>query len=262
MPRYDVPRLADYSAAVQANRTMADAFRNLGNQSQDYLNFEERKKNSAWEQAFKDKDYTTKENQFNKNFDYQSKRDAVKDNQWRLGYDLQKDNVAFDQNYKTNTFNHNVNQDNIKNNQWSKAFSLQQQNANKPDYTTFNGVDDQGNATINLLDKNTGQIVNTGQKVYQTQRQLDPAQVDYYNTKNQQLQDKRIADNEKIFRATPEFENLNEQDKLKAIEQLRLTGKIPEIKYTDGGWFGGEKYFLPSKNNIDLKALADAINKL
>ena len=46
--RFDVPKLADYSGAIQANQSMANAFSNLGNQSQDYLKLEEQKNQNAW----------------------------------------------------------------------------------------------------------------------------------------------------------------------------------------------------------------------
>jgi hypothetical protein len=50
MPRYDIPKLADYSGAIQANQSMMSAFNNLGNQSRDYLKMEEQKKQNAFDQ--------------------------------------------------------------------------------------------------------------------------------------------------------------------------------------------------------------------
>ncbi len=52
MPRYDVPKFADYSGAIQANQSMANSFANLGNQSQDYLKMEEQKNQNAWNRVF------------------------------------------------------------------------------------------------------------------------------------------------------------------------------------------------------------------
>lgn len=267
MPKFDVPKLADYSGAIQANQSFQNAFRNLGQQSQDFLNYEENKKQNEWNKVFKKQDFNYTKDKDNRSFEYEQNRDTVKDNQWQQGHNLQKDSLAFDQNYKTNVFNHNVNQDNINNGYKADEMKYRWANAFKPEYTTFNGVDEQGNATISLLDKNNGKIVNTGQKVYQSPRQLDPAQVDYYNMRNQEIADKRIAENEKNFRSTLGFDKLSEDEQLRAIQQLRETGQAPKISFDKGIPFipftGG--YYLPQKTNtnkVDLKALEDAINKL
>jgi len=67
MPRYDVPKLADYSGALNANNSMIQAFANLGKTSQDYLNYDKDKKHNVWYEAFKQqeldntKDYQAKD---------------------------------------------------------------------------------------------------------------------------------------------------------------------------------------------------------
>lgn len=268
MPRYDVPKLADYSGAIQANNSFTNAFSSLGNQAQDYLKLEEQKKNNEWNKAFEQKkfDYgatrdTVKDNQFDKTFDYGVKRDDIKDNQWQQTFNETKDNNAFDRTYKTNTFNHNVNQDNIKNSQWSQAFANTVANQNKPEYATFNGVDVNGNPTLSMIDKNTGKVVNTGQQVYKEPKQLAPEQSLYYIDRANEMKQKQLADLEKNFRATNEFSNLSEQDQLKSIDYIRANGKLPQVSYEKGMF--GKGYYLPNGNsNVDMKALEDAINGL
>ena len=72
--RFDVPKLADYSGAIQANQSMANAFSNLGNQSQDYLKMEEQKKNNEWNRAFDVQKFDLETNKYNSGL--QEKADA------------------------------------------------------------------------------------------------------------------------------------------------------------------------------------------
>lgn len=270
MARYDVPRLADYSASIQANNSMVDAFKGLGNQAQDYLKLEEQKRNNEWNKAFEQNkfDYsatrdTIKDNQFEKTFDYGVQRDNVKDNQWQQNFDETVNNNKFDQNYKTNMFNHNVNQDNINNGYKADEMKLKWSNALKPDYTTFNGVDANGNPTLSMIDKNTGKVVNTGQQVYNESKKLAPEQSLYYLDRANEMKQKQLLELEKTFRESNEFSNLNEQDQLKAIDTIRATGKLPQISY-DNNWFG-KGYYLPMSEAVkqdkqkqleqDMKAL-------
>ena len=255
MARYDVPRLADYSAAIQANNSMVDSFGKLGSISQNYLNYDQQNKQNAFDQNYKTNVFneTKKQNDItnantDRTFNYGVQRDNVKDNQWQQTFDESKNNNAFDRTYKTNSFNHTVNQDNIKNNQWSKAFENTVANQNKPDYATFNGVDANGNPTLSMIDKNTGNVINTGQKIYQEPKRLSEEQAAYYDVRNQEIKDKRIADLEKSFRESNEFSNLNEQDQLKAIDTIRATGKLPQISY-DNNWFG-KGYYLPMSEAV------------
>ena len=268
MARYAVPQLKGFEGAIQANSSMVDAFKGLGNQAQDYLKLEEQKRNNEWNKAFEQNkfDYSAtrdaiKDNQFEKTFDYGVKRDDIKDSQWQQTFDESKNNNAFDRTYKTNSFNHTVNQDNIKNNQWSKAFENTVANQNKPDYTTFNGVDVNGKPTLNLIDKNTGKVVNTGQQVYNEPKQLAPEQSLYYLDRANEMKQKQLLELEKIFRESNEFSNLNEQDQIKAIDKLRTTGALPKLSYEKGMF--GKGYYLPQDSEqVDLKALENAINGL
>lgn len=248
--RFDVPKLADYSGAIQANQSMMGAFNNIGNQSQDYLKMEEQKKNNEWNKAFDTQkfDETKKQNEIanintDRTFNYGVTRDGVKDNQWQQGYDLNKDSVVFDQNYKNKTFDHNVSQDNIKNSQWQQAF-------NKPEYATFNGVDAQGNPTLNMLDKNTGKVVNTGQQVYNEAKKLAPEQSAYYQDRAMEMKQKNIDAVQKSLTTHPAYSTLSEEDKVKAYDYVATNGKLPEFKYSDGGWFGGEKYTIPMSEAV------------
>lgn len=248
--KFDVPKLADYSGAIQANQSMANAFSNLGNQSQDYLKMKEQKKNNEWNRAFDTQkfDETKKQNEIanintDRTFNYGVTRDGVKDNQWQQGYDLNKDSVVFDQNYKNKTFDHNVSQDNIKNSQWQQAF-------NKPEYATFNGVDTQGNPTLNMVDKNTGKVVNTGQQVYNESKKLAPEQSLYYQDRANEMKQKNLDAVQKSLTTHPAYSTLSEEDKVKAYDYVATNGKLPEFKYSDGGWFGGEKYTIPMSEAV------------
>jgi|GEM_PF-3856630 len=86
MPRYDVPKLADYSGAINSNNSMIQAFANLGRQSQDYLNYDQDKKKNEWEKAFKMDDFINKDNKDKRDYDYKLKRDAIADKQWQDEY--------------------------------------------------------------------------------------------------------------------------------------------------------------------------------
>ena len=248
--RFDVPKLADYSGAIQANQSMANAFSNLGNQSQDYLKMEEQKKNNEWNRAFEDSKFTETKNQnkianqnADRTFNYGVTRDGVKDSQWQQGYDLNKDSVVFDQNYKNKTFDHNISQDNIKNSQWQQAF-------NKPDYSTFNGVDTQGNPTLSMINKNNGNVVNTGAQVYNEAKRLAPEQSAYYQDRANEMKQKNLDAVQKNLSTHPAWSTLSEEDKVKAYDYVNTNGKLPEFKYSDGGWFGSEKYTIPMSEAV------------
>ena len=57
MPKFDVPKLADYSGAIQANQSFQNAFRNLGQQSQDFLNYEEQKRKNQQDESMQQQNY-------------------------------------------------------------------------------------------------------------------------------------------------------------------------------------------------------------
>lgn len=242
MPRYDVPKLADYSGAIQANQSMSNAFANLGNQSQDYLKLEEQKNQNAWNRAFEDSKFAETKNQnaianqnADRTFNYGVTRDGIKDNQWQQAFDETKNNNTFDQNYKTNMFNHTVSQDNINN-------GFKQQQLNKPEYATFNGVDTNGNPTLNMVDKNTGKVVITGQQVYNENKKLAPEQSMYYIDRANEMKQKNTDALQKSLTNHPAYSKLSEEDKVKAYDYVSANGKLPEFKYSDGGLFGSEKY--------------------
>jgi len=262
------PKLMDYSAAIQANQSMSNAFKQLGNTSQDYMDYAEKKKQNGIANQYKQdvfaetKNQNKFSNQFKQNeFDYGKTRDTVKDGQWGQ------------------TFNHNVSQDNIKNDQWKQSFArIQNRDAigddqwqmnydyrknndnrnynhkvnqsNKPSYSTFDGVDANGNPVLNLIDKNTGKVTNTGQQVYQKPKQVSDEQRDYYSERTNDLIEKRSANLIKSFRDSPAYTKLSEQDKIKAERYVRTNGTIPEIKYSDGGYLGAESYSMPMSDAI------------
>lgn len=255
--RIDTPKLTNIGDAIQANQSMMSAFSSLGNQSQDYLKMEEQKKSNEWNRAFDTQKFDETKNQnaiANKNadrtFDYGVTRDGVKDGQWNQDFGLKKDSIVFDQNYKNKTFDHNVSQDNIKNNQWNQAFANTVANQNKPDYATFNGVDAQGNPTLNMLDKNSGKVVNTGTQVYNEAKRLPPEQALYYQDRANEMKQKNLDSVQKSLTTHPAYSTLSEEDKVKAYDYVVTNGKLPEFKYSDGGWFGGEKYTIPMSDAV------------
>jgi len=248
MPRYDVPRLADYSAAIQANNSMVDSFGKLGSISQNYLNYDQQNKQNAFDQNYNTNVFneTKKQNDItnantDRAFNYGVQRDNVKDNQWQQNFDETVNNNKFDQNYKTNMFNHTVAQDNINN-------GFKQQQLNKPEYATFNGVDANGNPTLSMIDKNTGKVVNTGQQVYNESKKLAPEQSLYYMDRVNEMKQKQLLELEKTFRESNEFSNLEKEDQMKAIDYLRTNGKLPQISY-DNSWLG-KGYYLPMSEAV------------
>lgn len=250
MPRYDVPKLAGFGEAIQANNSMANAFSSLGNQSQDYLKMEEQKKQNEWNRAFEGDKFAETKNQnsiANQNtdraFNYGITRDGVKDGQWQQNYNLTKEGQTFDQGYKNKVFDHTVSQDNIKNGQWSQAF-------NKPDYATFNGVDAQGNPTLNMIDKNSGKVVNTGTQVYNESKKLAPEQSLYFLDRANEMKQKNLDAVQKNLSTHPAWSTLSEEDKVKAYDYVNTNGKLPDFQYSDGGWFGGSKYTIPMSDAV------------
>lgn len=214
MPKYDVPKLAGFGEAIQANNSMANAFSSLGNQSQDYLKMEEQKKNNEWNRAFEGDKFAETKNQ----------------------------NSIANQN-TDRAFNYGVTRDGVKDGQWSQAF-------NKPDYATFNGVDAQGNPTLNMVDKNSGKVVNTGTQVYNEAKKLPPEQALYYQDRASEMKQKNVDAVQKNLSTHPAWSTLSEEDKVKAYDYVNTNGKLPEFQYSDGGWFGGSKYTIPMSDAV------------
>lgn len=234
MPRYDVPKLADYSGAIQANQSMANAFSSLGNQSQDYLKLEEQKNQNAWNRAFEKDKFTETKNQnsiANQNtdraFNYGVTRDGVKDAQRQQDFNETKNQNSFANAFKNKTFDYQAGQDSISN-------GFKQQQLNKPDYATFNGVDAQGNQTLNMVDKNTGNVVNTGQQIYNESKKLAPEQSMYYQDRASEMKQKNIDALQKSLTLHPAYSDLGEADKAKAYEYVNTNGKLPEFSFDKG----------------------------
>lgn len=261
--RVQAPKLMGFGDAIQANQSMSDSFNKLGSISQNFLNYSENQKQNAFDNQYKTDTLNETKNQnviANKNADrtfyYGVKRDGIKDNQWQQTFNETKNNNSFANAFKNKIFDYQVGQDKISN-------GFKQQQLNKPDYATFNGVDTQGNPTLSMIDKNTGKVVNTGQQVYSEPKQLAPEQSLYYLDRANEMKQKTLDTLEKNFRATNEFNNLNEQDQLKAIDYIRANGKLPQVSY-EKGW-GGKGYYLPmseaEKQNIEQQN-QDAKNTL
>lgn len=254
------PKLMDYSAAIQANQSMSNAFKQLGNTSQDYMDYAEKKKQNGIDNQYKQdvfaetKNQNKFSNQFKQNeFDYGKTRDTVKDGQWGQ------------------TFNHNVSQDNIKNDQWKQSFARIQNRdkigddqwqmnydyrksnddrnynykvnqSNKPNYTQYTTTDANGKPVLGFYDKTTGTTVNTNQPVYQTPKTMSDEQRIYYTERANDLKNKQLENMMKNFRDSPSYTKLSDEQKIKAEEYVRTNGTIPKINYSDGGWFGAESY--------------------
>jgi hypothetical protein len=190
-------------------------------------------------------------------FNYGVTRDGIKDNQWGQDFGLKKDSVVFDQGYKNKVFDHNVTQDNIKNNQWGQSFANTVANQNKPDYATFNGVDAQGNPTLNMVDKNTGKVVNTGQQVYNEGKKLAPEQSMYYQDRANEMKQKNLDAVQKSLTTHPAYLGLSsESDKLAAIQYVNENGKLPEFKYDDS--WNGKNYYMPFNEALKQQAEQEA----
>ena len=248
MPRYDVPKFADYSGAIQANQSMANSFANLGNQSQDYLKMEEQKNHNAWAKSFEEQKFDETKNQnkiandnADRAFNYGAMRDGVKDNQWQQNFDETKTNNAFDRNYKTNMFNHTVNQDNINNSHWEQSF-------NRPDYATFNSVDDKGSPILSLIDKRNGNVVNTGQQVYNEAKKLTPEQSMYYLEKTDKMKQDSMDRMLKELPTTRGYSNLSDADKLSAENYVKQNGKLPVYDMKKGLF--SDTYTMPVSEDV------------
>lgn len=241
MPRYEVPKFMGYGDAIQATQGMSSAFKDLSNTSQNFLNYSENQKQNAFDNQYKtdsfglEKDKFTETKNQNKiandnadrTFNYDVTRDGVKDGQWQKDYNLRFDGQTFDQNYKNKVFDHTVSQDGISN-------FFKQQQLNKPDYATFNGVDAQGNPTLNMINKNNGSVINTGQQVYNEAKKLAPEQSLYYLDRANEMKQKNNDALQKSLLTHPAYSKLGEEDKIRAYDYVIQNGKLPEFNYDSG----------------------------
>ena len=253
--RVEVPKFADYSGVIQANQAMSNAFKQLGDTSQDYLDFSEKKKQNVVDNQYKQdvfnetKNQNNFSNQFRQNeFDYTKTRDGVKDGQYNQQFEYKQGRDLIDDGYKNKVFDYGVKRDGVKDSQWGQEFSYKQGQGNKPDYSTFNGVDAQGNPTLNMIDKNTGKVINTGQQVYQAPKEISPEQKLYYSDRSNEMQQKTLAATKKAFMENPAYSKMNEQDQLKAMQYIDANGKAPEIAFDDS-WFG-KGYYMPMSDAV------------
>lgn len=244
MPPLKAPTLMGYDTAIQANQSMSNAFKQLSDTSQNYLNYSENQKQNAFNNQHQtDVLNETKNQNENRNqqwlADYTARQNdsETKNNQWQQDYLLRKDNNEFDQNYKTNVFNHTVAQDGMTN-------YFKQKQLDKPDYATFNSTDAKGNPTLSLIDKNNGKVVNTNTPVYNESKKLAPEQALYYQDKAYEIKQKALSDMEKQLTSSVPYSKMLEGDQMKAIAYLRQNGKMPDIAY-DKSWLGKGYYFNP-----------------
>lgn len=257
--RVEVPKFADYSGVIQANQAMSNAFKQLGDTSQDYLDFSEKKKQNVIDNQYKQdvfnetKNQNDFSNQFRTNeFDYTKTRDNVKDGQYNQQFEYKQGRDLIDDGYKNKVFDYGVKRDGVKDSQWGQEFNFRQGQANKPDYQKFEGLDAQGNPTLSYFDKNTGKVINTGQQVYQAPKEISPEQKMYYMDKSTELKQKNIDAVQKSLLEHPAYSSLSEQDKLNAVNYINQNGKIPEFSFDKGipfiPWTGG--YYMPMSEAV------------
>ena len=285
--RVEVPKFADYSGVIQANQAMSNAFKQLGDTSQDYLNYSEQKSQNIADNQHKANIFeeTKKANQLNADkFTNEINNENAKKQANALTFQTlypeqsQKFNSQFSGdlsngmkmsdilgNVDLGTYNTNrqfeytkdsdtqkrlydIGRDEVKDKQWGQEFGFRQGQANKPDYQKFEGVDAQGNPTLYYFDKNTGKVINTGQQVYQAAKELSPEQKLYYMDRSNEMQQKTLAATKKAFMESPAYSKMNEQDQLKAIEYIDTNGKAPQISF-DGSW-NGKGYYMPMSDAV------------
>jgi hypothetical protein len=104
--------------------------------------FIESQSQNKFKNSMTDKYFNYKKKTDDKNFLYREGRDEVTDNKWEYQFDFNKMN---------SNRNH--------------ANKVAQQN--KPNYSTFNGVDENGNPVLSVFNKNDGVAHNTNAKIYQ-----------------------------------------------------------------------------------------------
>lgn len=241
MPQVKAPTLMGYDTAIQANQSMSNAFKQLSDTSQNYLNYSENKKQNAFNNQHQtDVLNETKNQNENRNqqwlADYTARQNdsETKNNQWQQDYLLRKDNNEFDQNYKTKMLDHTISQDGFSN-------YFKQAQLDKPDYTTVDTVV-AGVPTLALVDKNSGKVTNTNTPLYKAPKELAPEQALYYQDKAYEMKQKALSDMEKQLYADPSFSKMSNDDQVKATAYLRQNGKMPSIAH-DGGWLGKGYYF-------------------
>ena len=255
--RPQVPKFVDYSGAIQANQSMMDGLSKLGSISQDYAKMEEQKKQNVFDNQYKTDVFAETKNQntiannnADRGFYYGVGRDNLSDIKADKEWTYKVGRDAVDDTWKTKVFDYGVTRDGVTDNHWNMDYRNKVANQNKPDFTSFNSIDAQGNPTLSLLDKNTGRVTNTGQQVYQAPKEISPEQKMYYMDKSEELKNKTLGSIKKSFMENPAYSKLSPDDQLKAIYEIETTGKAPQIAYTDGGYTGFEKYYLPMSEAV------------
>lgn len=188
------------------------------------LNRNEKKRQSNLDNAYKDKVFNQNKARDERNFNYQKTRDETKDTQWKT------------------IFNNRVSQQ------------------NKPNYSTVPTLDNEGNPTIKLFDKNSGNFKDTQLTPYTKPKQLSPEREAYYQARNEELNQKRI--NNMVKSLELQYPGIGEEERIKAINYINQNGQMPIIKYDNGwgffrpnSWGGRDKgYYVSMDKNSKTKA--------
>lgn len=172
--RVEVPKFADYSGVIQANQAMSNAFKQLGDTSQDYLNYSEQKNQNIADNQHKANIFeeTKKANQLNadkftneinnenakkqanaltfqtlypeqsQKFNSQFSGDLpngikMSDILGNVDLGIYNTNRQFDYTKDSDTQKrlYDMSRDEVKDKQWGQEFRLNQQKANKPNAT-------------------------------------------------------------------------------------------------------------------------------
>lgn len=264
--RFNVPQFKGYEGAIQANQSMMNAFKNVGDQSQDYLKMEEQKKNNAWNQSFETDKFAEARRQneisnnntkrtfdntdraFNYGVDQDKQSYAFKNKEfdYRAGQDTQNNN------YRDKVFNHSVNQDGIRNNQWTQSHNNTVANQNKPSYQMLETADEQGNPTYTRYNPKTGESFATALTPYVKPKEMSPYQEDSIMLRKEMQEEKLRAAAEKKLVGSLEFSKLKEDDQIRAIQMLNETGKAPNI-VNDTSFLGKGYHIGSSKEDLAKK---------
>jgi hypothetical protein len=273
------PKLMDYSAAIQANQSMSNAFKQLGNTSQDYMDYAEKKKQNGIDNTLNDAKFkeTQTINQFNMNDVERKYKADTKEKESKLTANanafkslypeqsakmsLQFGDIPSVENAnkmnnvfghmdisnfdKNREFNYGKSQDEINNKLKREELNIRRKTANKankPSYQMVQTVGADGKPTWVRYNKNTNEVIPTNMSVYQTPKTMSDEQRIYYTERANDLKNKQLENMMKNFQNSAGYQNLSDKQKIKAEDYVRTNRTIPKINYSDGGWFGAESY--------------------
>ncbi len=233
---------------------------NVARTSQNVLNRHERADVRTENNAFRDKsfDNTVKNQDRNYELNLDKFNESVNQNQSNNNYrDMY---FGYKKDIDNRDFLYKKGRDEVKDNQWSNQFDFNTMNANrnynhkveqsnKANYTTFNGVDAEGNPVLSVFNKNDGTTHNTNTPIYQKPKEMTPYQEENLLLRQEAAKAKEKANQLKVIETlsvADGWDDLTSEGQQQMIDYYNKTGLVAKIN-NPWGW-GQETPIIPLSN--------------